>query len=423
VSVVSLRSSPILSLTGVLGIESGEDLRTLTPAQLPYYTTSSGTSFSAPQVAGAIALMLEVNPQLTPAQIADILQRTASPIPGSFQHEVGAGLLNVHAAVLESAFAARRMGEFRGALDRGQVRFVQEPVASFARAAIPGRTDSLSFTLPEHTVRASLEVAWGPLLSVNDLGLTVYGPGGGLYAQSNTLNLLGLTGRRERVDFDEPTAGQWRATVAHTLPVGTQQGYTAALQVARVQYAAIGDLTGLSDADADAVRAAVRTFTMTLDGRLFRPSNPVSRVGLAQSMVLAGRAPQYLAGAPRYTDVRDRPRRLWVESVQSAPGGPFFPDAAPGGLFDPFGAATRLAAAVALVRAAGFDAEATVRAGATLPFVDADAIPSQWRGYVAVAVERGLLAGHASSFGPGGAITRLELARALDILATLPLRS
>ena len=67
----------------------------LSSNELPYYTTGSGTSFSAPHVAGVIALMLEANPQLTPAQIRDILQRTATPLTAYYIHEVGAGMLNV----------------------------------------------------------------------------------------------------------------------------------------------------------------------------------------------------------------------------------------------------------------------------------------------------------------------------------------
>src|ERR1043165_2589987 len=63
-NIVSLRSAP--TVTGVSGI-AGADIQRLTATELPYYTTATGTSFSAPQVAGAIALMLEVNPNLSPA--------------------------------------------------------------------------------------------------------------------------------------------------------------------------------------------------------------------------------------------------------------------------------------------------------------------------------------------------------------------
>src|SRR6185503_4504852 len=73
VGVVSLRGSGIVNVTGAQGIANG-DLQRLSSSELPYYTTASGTSFSAPQVAGTIALMLEVNPSLTPAGVRDILQ-------------------------------------------------------------------------------------------------------------------------------------------------------------------------------------------------------------------------------------------------------------------------------------------------------------------------------------------------------------
>jgi len=59
-----------------------------TMPQAPGYTDrvsrpNFGTSFSAPLVAGAAALMHAVNPQLTPPQFTTLLQETASPFPTS----------------------------------------------------------------------------------------------------------------------------------------------------------------------------------------------------------------------------------------------------------------------------------------------------------------------------------------------------
>ena len=45
------------------------------------FNASLGTSFSAPLVAGTVALMLSVQPSLTPAQVRALLQATARPFP------------------------------------------------------------------------------------------------------------------------------------------------------------------------------------------------------------------------------------------------------------------------------------------------------------------------------------------------------
>jgi serine protease AprX len=108
VNTVSLRPSTLASVTTAEGLLANDSA--LSAGELPYYTTGSGTSYSAPQVAGVIALMLEVNPNLTPAQIRDILQRTATPLPPYYMYEVGAGMLNAQAAVLEAAFPHRHFG-------------------------------------------------------------------------------------------------------------------------------------------------------------------------------------------------------------------------------------------------------------------------------------------------------------------------
>src|SRR5437868_847096 len=59
----------------------------------------SGTSMSAPMVAGAAALLLEANSSLPPNMIKMLLMYTAQPLPGFNTFDQGAGQLNIAGAV------------------------------------------------------------------------------------------------------------------------------------------------------------------------------------------------------------------------------------------------------------------------------------------------------------------------------------
>jgi subtilisin family serine protease len=70
------------------------------------YGIGSGTSYAAPQVAGAAALVWAANPALTAAQVAQTLKDTASN-RGRWNAQTGYGLLDVAAAVAASSRRAR----------------------------------------------------------------------------------------------------------------------------------------------------------------------------------------------------------------------------------------------------------------------------------------------------------------------------
>ena len=163
------------------------------------------------------------------------------------------------------------------------------------------------------------------------------------------------------------------------------------LEVTRATYAALDDLASLSPSLQGDVYQGLRTFTMWPIGSRFGADTGVSRAELAAAMVRSGRVPQYLPGQSAYADVKDASTMLFVESAQASPGGPLFIDTANGGLFRPLDNVNRLAAAVALVRAAGLRSEAEAKAGSLLGYSDAWNIPSELRGYVSVAVSKGLL--------------------------------
>jgi len=65
-----------------------------------YYMRVSGTSFSAPVVSGAVALLLQDEPNLTPDQVKYRLMATANKNwPGYNVTTAGAGYLDIYAAV------------------------------------------------------------------------------------------------------------------------------------------------------------------------------------------------------------------------------------------------------------------------------------------------------------------------------------
>lgn len=409
-NVASLRSTA--TVTGVSGIP-GADTQRLTPAEMPHYTTASGTSFSAPQVAGAVALMLEANPNLTPGQVKDILSRTATPLPKYFYHEAGAGMLNTYAAVLESAFPERRMGAFRSILSRNAVKFTTSATQTFSQTVFPNLAGSTNISIPQNTVQASVNVSWD--LSANDFGLRLYGANNSLVGESNSLNLPGLTGRREKIVLRNPASQTLRSDVRHTGFVGTTQSVFGAVEVTRVEYPNLSDLGSLSAANLAEAEQSLLANLMLPEGKRFNPGSAVSRVELADAIVRSGLVSQYVAGSPLFLDVRDRYTRNSVESVQSRQNGRMFIDVQNGARFYPHSSASRLVAAIVFVKAANLDAQA---ATATLPLsvIDSAQIPVSLRGYAAVALQNGYLVLDGNRFNPNRSLTRIELAHSLNTL-------
>jgi S-layer homology domain len=324
---------------------------------------------------------------------------------------------------LEAAFPDRRMGMFRATLDRQQARYVNDPLRMFSGTVPLGLLGLLgSYTaninIPQNTLMASVQVAWGPQTSINDLSMQLINPNGGAGLLVNTLNLPVLTGRRERAVVKNPTPGTWGVKLTHTL-IGTPQSFTGTLETTHAEYPPLADIGGLTNVAKAEVYQNLRSFVMATSGNNFRPQFTVSRYDLASALLVGGRVPQYMAGQPRFTDATDRVMRNIVESVQSAPGGPLFTDASPGGCFRPNDRATRLTTAIALVRAAGLRSQAESLAGTSLPLTDAYSIPSNLRGYVKVALDRGLMTADGNVFRPNDAMKRFELAKAMAGMARL----
>ena len=73
----------------------------------PSYIRGSGTSQAAAVASGAVALLLQARPELTPDQVKAILKSTASPLAGANSSAQGSGRLQLGAALDATAGAAQ----------------------------------------------------------------------------------------------------------------------------------------------------------------------------------------------------------------------------------------------------------------------------------------------------------------------------
>ncbi len=413
VDIISLRSTA--TQTSVSGIANG-DVNRLTPTELPFYTVASGTSFSAPQVAGAIALMLDANPNLTTAEVKDILSRTATPLPNYYKHEVGAGMLNTYAAVLESAFPNRKMGYFRAVMDKNSVKYITEISNTFSGTTAQNSPVSNSFSMPANTIQAGIHIAWAS--NSNDLSMKLYDSNNALVSESNYINATGLNGRREKILLNTPSSQIYKTVVQHTGNLGSSQEFFGAVELTRLQISQINDIANLSTADQNVVKESLGKFMMLPFGNRFRPGFAVSRSELAESFVRSGFVPQYVANNSMFPDVKDLTTRNAVESVQNNPQGNLFYDVASGGNFNPYQNANKLVSAVAFVNASNLQ-DQLVTAVLPITMTDKTSIPTNLRPYVAVAINNGLIKLDGNKFNPNRALTRLELATALVKLRNL----
>ena len=217
-----------------------------------------------------------------------------------------------------------------------------------------------------------------------------------------------------------------------TVEIRGARGLTAAQQVSSpVQAAAPGPVDGtvsqtrfilpsIPDIEGHPHQAAIesaiksRLIDTYADGT-FKPDNTVTREDLARSLALNTNLRQTLGSTAKFADVSGD-LRFFAEYVTAkgstnrdfdfAPTGMI---SATGNLFNPAANVTRMDLAVALVKALGHDAQAKALAGSTVTFqgtaiTDNSQIPSALRGYVQLALDKGLFVAFPSEVrqtGPG----------------------
>ncbi len=373
-------------------------------AFLPFYTQISGTSMACPHLSGIIALMLEANPNLSVEEIKSILERTATPLGAYDLFEVGAGLANAHAAVDLALNPQKRYGVFeytgKGLAVDGQ------DGGEFGGTVAARASSDHTFSVPPNTRFTFVQLDWDGAAGedevvidntnvvMNDLALTILS-GGSQVARSDAINLAALFGAREAVKIEFPRAGSYTARVSSGLAgVGQPADQPYRLKVTHYTYSpdAISDLSGFDEATrAKALRLVYDRVIITTSDQ-FHPSDEINRYDLAYALMFGARVMQYLPAQPSFDDIMpSHPFALVAESLKRE--GILGQE---GRTFGASNVVNRLELAVAMVRALRLDAQARAMAGRTVtaggtPLIDNNLIPLNLRGYVQLAIDRGVL--------------------------------
>ncbi|MBI4168860.1 MAG: S8 family serine peptidase [Acidobacteria bacterium] len=390
------------------------------PAYAPHYAVGSGTSFAAPHVAGVVALMLQARPSLTPLDIKRILQATATPILPRRQLEVGAGALDAWASLTQALDAARPFGtHVPGWLDLRPYRIDHRP-AVITEAVVPaGGSVLLPVSLDGSPLSWQMSLAWGTLPGLSDLDVRVTDSAGAEVGRSEASNGASLFGRAEGVHLLGALPSRMTAEIFFKAGTGlADQPLWIRQESAVAVVTAYVDVAALPPADQATIGRVVSRHVLIGRGSLFDPSAGLSRGELARALALTAGIPQRIPANASFSDSRpgdaDYP---YVETVAGVRARQVLIDPTPGSAFQPKAEVTRLDFAVSLVRAAGQEAEALARAGESLGLTDEDRIPAALRGYVAVALEQGLIdtipVSGGAKFDPKGSVPRLKAARFL----------
>ncbi|MCP8618137.1 S8 family serine peptidase [Salirhabdus salicampi] len=185
VDIVSTKSS-----TGVVMNSLGtvKDSTYIAPEHLPYYTTASGTSMATPHISGVVALMREATPDMHPAIVLDVLQKTADEMASYEFHEVGAGYVNAYEAVKKAEKTKAFIGKYKEK-ETGKTYDTYFEEYTWEGTVGPGSStleveshDYYDIEIGKDSVSLKVSISW--LSATNDLDLFVRDANGELVGSS-----------------------------------------------------------------------------------------------------------------------------------------------------------------------------------------------------------------------------------------------
>lgn len=406
VDVVSTRV-----LAPVSSLAAQKDAEVLEASEVPFYTHMSGTSMATPHVAGIVALLLDANPSLTADQVKDILQKTATNMPGLEPWEVGAGYVNAYAAVdqvLRNTSFGAYLNMSRTFNSNINTQSERTPfVINFDPVLTSGNTST--FTVADGTTGIDAKIIAGGISGEtgNPVNLSLISPDGKEYRSGISVAFTLYQDRA--VAVANPMPGTW------TIKISGLNGVAFPEQISgHVTLKELLGATGLNDIAGHPAEASIRLAVSArladgLSGGGFKPDEPLKRIQLADYLMMGQGVRQYMptTGAVSFSDLKSD-QLLLAESV-SAKGAALRDRfhayngvvlSAGAGKFSPNGTVNRASLAYSLVQALGLEEEALSRNGKAVtvnvdgkdyPIEDAADIPAGLEGFVSVALDLKLI--------------------------------
>lgn len=406
VDVVSTRViAPVSSLS------ADQDAAELEAAHVPFYTHMSGTSMATPQVAGIVALMLEANPSLSPAQVKEILQKTATNMPNREPWEVGAGYVNAYAAV-DHIFRRTAFGATLNISRKFNSNIVSASTSqpfTIDYNPLLAAGNQQSFVVTEGTTAIEAKIITGGVagLTGNITTLILIAPDGKQYRAGIPVAFALYTNRS--VSVASPMAGTWTLRISGLQGLALPETITGNISLRQLTGSnGLGDIAG-HPAEASIRMAVSARLADGLSGSGFKPDELLKRIELADYLLMGQSIRQYMPtnGAASFSDLKSD-QLLFAESVTAKGAaqkdrfhefaGVMLPAAT--GKFSPSGAVSRANLAYSLVQSLGLQKFALERNGKAvtvnvngenIAVKDAADIPAGLEGYVSIALELNLI--------------------------------
>jgi serine protease AprX len=409
---VDIISTRVLGPVSSLAIQADAEL--IEPAYLPFYTSMSGTSMATPHAAGIVALLLEAKPELSPDEIKQVLQDTATNMPGYETWEVGTGYINAYAAI-ESVMFGTKYGATVNAnqtfhsnadstVDRIPFQVVYNPVTL--------SSNQYSFEVSSGLSQLTARVDGAGLLGQtgNPINLVLIAPDGTEY--SSGVSLLFPLYYDRTVSVNSPTAGVWKAEIRglkgnELNPVGLAfpETVNGVLSFSRVSgFSGLNDIAGHPAAEAIKMAVNERLVDGYSDGT-FKPGQNLLRKELAKYLVM-GTGVRQAKSATTLSGVNgaDVPfvqavlaKGASIRNHTQTDNGVMLLKS--DGTFGSDSVVTRAELAYSLVQALGLQSQAQAFSGnvtvqykdSRILVKDASSIPAHLKGYVQVALDLNIL--------------------------------